>query len=105
MRPLEFCLRQCLSLSSVCPGSFWVCLNTWPPTDWNSAGLRGWLEATLASEAAQAATWRFVICYLPPFHSGTAYPRTQKMRVVADLFEAGGARRNGPPVRCNIRER
>ena len=56
--------------------SFWITLNTWPPSDWNSPALRGWLQATLASPAAKAATWRFVLCYLPPFHSGTAYPRT-----------------------------
>ena len=52
--------------------------------------MRAWLEHTLASGEAQAATWRFVVCYLPPFNAGTAYPDTQKMRVVADLFEAGG---------------
>ena len=24
--------------------SFWVTLNTWPPADWNSTALRGWLQ-------------------------------------------------------------
>ena len=70
--------------------SFWITLNTWPPSDWNSPELREWLQATLASPEARKATWKFVVCYLPPFHSGTGYPRTQKMRVCADLFEAGG---------------
>ena len=70
--------------------SFWITLYTWPPSDWNSPELREWLQATLASPEARKATWKFVVCYLPPFHSGTGYPRTQKMRVCADLFEAGG---------------
>lgn len=69
--------------------SFWVCLNTWSPVDANSSVLREWLTATLCSPEAQLATWRFVICYMPPFNSGSAYPRTQKMRVLVDVFEAG----------------
>jgi hypothetical protein len=70
--------------------SFWLTLNSWPASDWNGAALRGWLREALDSAEARRATWKFVVCYLPPFHSGTAYPDTQKMRVVADLFEAGG---------------
>jgi hypothetical protein len=67
----------------------WTVLDTWNPhVDWNDAGLRRWLADDLA--AAQGATWRFVSSYLPPFNSSTAYPHTQKMRVVVDLLEEAG---------------
>lgn len=67
----------------------WTVLDTWNPhVDWNAPELRAWLKDDL--EKAKGATWRFVSSYLPPFNSSTAYPNTQKMRVVADLFQDAG---------------
>jgi hypothetical protein len=69
--------------------SHWTVLDTWNPrADWNDPALRAWLKRDLAG--ASGATWKFVACYLPPFNSSTAFPHTQKMRVVADVFEAAG---------------
>jgi len=65
--------------------SHWVVLDTWNPhIDWNDPKLREWLRNDLASTDA---TWKFVSSYLPPFSSSTAYPHTQKMRVITDILQ------------------
>jgi hypothetical protein len=66
--------------------SHWVVLDTWNPhIDWNDPRLREWLRQDLANANT---TWKFVSSYLPPFNSSTAYPHTQKMRVIADIIQA-----------------
>ena len=66
----------------------WTVLDTWNPhIDWNDPKLRAWLRKDLASTDA---TWKFVSSYLPPFNSSTAYPHTQKMRVIADILQETG---------------
>jgi hypothetical protein len=67
----------------------WVVLDTWnPAVDWTDPVLRSWLAADLAG--AEDATWKLVSSYLPPFNSSTAYPHTQKMRLIVDLLEEAG---------------
>ena len=67
----------------------WVVLDSWNPhCNWNDNALRDWLRSDLRSAAT--ATWKFVSCYLPPFNSSTAFPHTQKMRVIADILEQSG---------------
>jgi hypothetical protein len=56
--------------------------------DWNDPELRRWLRADL--EAAKDMTWKFVGCYLPPFNSSTQFPRTEKTRIIADIFQETG---------------
>lgn len=66
--------------------SHWTTLDSWNPhMDWNDAAHRAWLKEDLAK--ADKAVWKFVGSYLPPFNSSTAYPKTQKMRVVAGLLQ------------------
>jgi len=68
--------------------SHWTVLDTWNPhVNWNDSELRQWLKQDLASTDA---TWKFVSSYLPPFNSSTAYPHTQKMRVIVDILQETG---------------
>ena len=66
----------------------WTVLDSNPYVDWTDPDLRGWVERDLA--AAQDATWRFVAFHHPPFNSSRAHFGDQRMRVLADVFEAGG---------------
>jgi hypothetical protein len=69
--------------------SHWMVLDTWNPhADWTDPALRQWVQEDWAS--AKQARWKFVSSYMPPFSSSTAYPQGQKMRVLADLWEAAG---------------
>ncbi|MEE3369248.1 MAG: metallophosphoesterase family protein [Planctomycetota bacterium] len=66
----------------------WTVLDSWNPhIDWGDPQLREWLRHDLA---ATDATWKFVSSYLPPFNSSTAYPNTQKMRVIVDILQETG---------------
>lgn len=66
----------------------WTVLDTWnPQINWNDPRLREWLRNDLASTDAP---WKFVSSYMPPFNSSTAYPHTQKMRVVVDILQETG---------------
>ena len=66
----------------------WVVLDSWNPhINWNDPQLREWLRNDLESIDA---TWKFVSSYLPPFNSSTAYPHTQKMRVIVDILQETG---------------
>jgi len=68
--------------------SHWTVLDTWNPhINWNDPMLRKWLRKDLESTDA---TWKFVSSYLPPFNSSTAYPHTQKMRVIVDILQDTG---------------
>jgi len=64
--------------------SHWTVIDTLPHADWNDVTLRDWLRADLRS--ARTKPWRFVLCYLPPFHSGKDY-NWQKMRIASDIFQ------------------
>ncbi len=65
----------------------WVVLDSNPYVDWTDPELRSWVERDLA--AAKDATWRFVAFHHPPFNSSRAHFGDQRMRVLADVFEAG----------------
>jgi hypothetical protein len=65
----------------------WTVLDSNPYVDWTDRDLRGWVERDLA--AARDTTWRFVAFHHPPFNSSRAHFGDQRMRVLADVFEAG----------------
>ncbi len=65
----------------------WTVLDSNPYVDWTDPDLRGWVERDLA--AARDATWRFVAFHHPPFNSSRAHFGDQRMRVLAEVFEAG----------------
>jgi 3',5'-cyclic AMP phosphodiesterase CpdA len=65
----------------------WTVLDSNPYVDWTDPELRAWVERDLA--AARDATWRFVAFHHPPFNSSRAHFGDQRMRVLADVFEAG----------------
>ena len=65
----------------------WTVLDSNPYVDWTDPDLRGWVERDLA--AARDATWRFVAFHHPPFNSSRAHFSDQRMRVLAEVFEAG----------------
>jgi acid phosphatase type 7 len=65
----------------------WTVLDSNPYVDWTDPDLRAWVERDLA--AAKDATWRFVAFHHPPFNSSRAHFGDQRMRVLADVFEAG----------------
>ncbi|MEA2631230.1 MAG: acid phosphatase type 7, partial [Chloroflexota bacterium] len=68
-------------------GAHWAVLDTNAYADWTDPTLRAWLERDLASDAARAATWRFVAFHQPPFHSSKAHADEQRSRVLVDLLE------------------
>jgi hypothetical protein len=65
----------------------WTVLDSNPYVDWTDPELRAWVERDL--DAARDAAWRFVAFHHPPFHSSRAHAGDQRMRVLADVFEAG----------------
>jgi acid phosphatase type 7 len=65
----------------------WTVLDSNPYVDWTDPEIRGWVERDLA--AASDATWRFVAFHHPPFNSSRAHFSDQRMRVMAEVFEAG----------------
>jgi hypothetical protein len=64
----------------------WTVLDSNPYVDWTDGDLRGWVERDLA--AAQGALWRFVAFHHPGFSSAKAHFRYQRMRLLAEVFEA-----------------
>jgi hypothetical protein len=66
----------------------WTVLDSNPYVDWTNPELRGWAERDLA--AARERTWRFVAFHHPGFNSSKAHLNDQQMRLLADVFEAGG---------------
>lgn len=68
-------------------GAHWTILDSNSYVDWTDRELRAWLERDLAGAAG--ATWRFVAFHHPPFNSSHAHRGDQRMRVLADVFEAG----------------
>lgn len=66
----------------------WTVLDSNPYVNWSDPGLRDWVARDLAS--AKGAAWRFVAMHHPPFNSSRAHFGDQRMRLLADIFEAGG---------------
>jgi len=69
-------------------GAHWTVLDSNPYVDWTNRDLRAWVQRDLA--AARGAAWRFVAFHHPGFNSSKAHFNDQQMRLLADLFEAGG---------------
>jgi hypothetical protein len=66
----------------------WTVLDANPYVDWTDRELRAWVERDLA--AARRAAWRFVAIHQPGFQSARKHSDEENMRVMADVFEAGG---------------
>lgn len=66
----------------------WTVLDSNPYVNWMSPKLRSWVERDLAN--AQNRTWRFVAFHHPAFNSSKAHFGDQHMRLLVDVFEAGG---------------
>ena len=66
----------------------WTVLDANPYVDWTDRELRAWVERDLA--AAKPAAWRFVAFHQPGFQSARKHSDEENMRVMADVFEAGG---------------
>jgi 3',5'-cyclic AMP phosphodiesterase CpdA len=67
----------------------WTVLDSNLYMDWTIPALREWVARDLASDAARAATWRFVGFHHPGFNSSTNHFADQWMRVLSPVFEAG----------------
>jgi acid phosphatase type 7 len=68
--------------------SHWTVLDSNPYVDWTNPDLRAWVVRDLA--AARSSTWRFVAFHHPGFNSSKAHFADQQMRLLAEVFEAGG---------------
>jgi hypothetical protein len=66
----------------------WTVLDANVYVDWTDARLRNWVVQDLAK--AKGATWKFVMFHQPGFNSSRAHFTEQQMRLLADVFEAGG---------------
>jgi hypothetical protein len=66
----------------------WTVLDANSYVDWTDPALRAWVERDLAS--ARGATWRFVTFHQPGFNSSKKHFDEQRMRLLAEVFEAGG---------------
>ena len=66
----------------------WTVLDSNPYVQWADPSLRAWVAADLAR--AKAKPWRFVSYHHPGFNSSRAHAKEQQMRLLADVFEAGG---------------
>jgi len=67
--------------------SHWLILDSNPYADWTDPKLRRWIADDLA---ATTATWKFVGFHHPGFNSSKAHRNEQHMRLLSDVFEAGG---------------
>ena len=66
----------------------WTVLDANQYVDWTNPELRDWVARDLAS--ASARPWRLVAFHQPGFNSSVAHFYEQQMRLLADVFEAGG---------------
>jgi len=66
----------------------WTVLDSNTYTDWESPGLKAWLEADL--KAAQGATWRIVALHHPLFQSSRSHFDDQWMRPISPILEKYG---------------
>jgi hypothetical protein len=65
----------------------WTVIDSNVYVDWTDPALRAWVERDLAS--ARGATWRFVAFHHPGFNSSRKHFDEQRMRLMAEVFEAG----------------
>jgi 3',5'-cyclic AMP phosphodiesterase CpdA len=65
----------------------WTILDANSYVDWTDPDVRAWVERDLA--AARDATWRFVAFHHPAFNSAKAHFGDQRMRVIAEVLQAG----------------
>jgi 3',5'-cyclic AMP phosphodiesterase CpdA len=72
-----------------CGDVHWTVLDANQYVDWTNRELREWVERDLAS--ASGAAWRLVAFHQPGFNSSVAHFDEQQMRLLADVFEHGGA--------------
>jgi 3',5'-cyclic AMP phosphodiesterase CpdA len=66
----------------------WTVLDSNPYVQWADPDLRAWVADDLAK--AKDKPWRFVAFHHPPFNSSKAHFDEQQMRLLSDIFEAGG---------------
>ena len=66
----------------------WTVLDSNVYTDWDSPGMKAWLEADLA--AAKQATWRIVALHHPLFQSSRSHFDDQWMRPISPILEKYG---------------
>jgi hypothetical protein len=66
----------------------WTVLDSNPYVQWADPGLRAWVADDLAK--ARDKPWRFVAFHHPGFNSSRAHSEEQQMRLLCDVFEAGG---------------
>jgi acid phosphatase type 7 len=66
----------------------WTVLDSNPYVDWTNLDLRAWVVRDLAT--ARSCTWRFVAFHHPGFNSSKAHFADQQMRLLSEVFEAGG---------------
>jgi acid phosphatase type 7 len=66
----------------------WTVLDSNPYVQWADPGLRTWVADDLAR--AKDKPWRFVAFHHPGFNSSKAHFDEQQMRLLCDVFEAGG---------------
>jgi predicted phosphodiesterase len=66
----------------------WTVLDANPYVDWTDPVLRNWVAQDLAN--AKGATWKFVMFHQPGFNSSREHFSEQQMRLLADVFQAGG---------------
>ena len=65
----------------------WTVLDSNTYVDWTDPSLRAWVERDLAS--ARNAAWRFVAFHHPGFNSARSHFGDQRMRILAEVLEAG----------------
>ncbi|MDQ6700004.1 MAG: metallophosphoesterase, partial [Acidobacteriota bacterium] len=66
----------------------WTVLDSNPYVDWTNPARVAWIANDLA--AAKSAQWRFVAFHHPGFNSSKTHFQDQWMRVLSEVFEAGG---------------
>ena len=66
----------------------WTVLDANPYVQWADPTLRAWVANDLAG--AKDKAWRFVSFHHPGFNSSRAHFKEQQMRLLSDVFEAGG---------------
>ena len=66
----------------------WTVLDANRYVQWADPGLRAWVADDLLK--ARDKPWRFVAFHHPGFNSSRAHADEQQMRLLADVFEAGG---------------
>lgn len=87
-KELGFTWPQMANYSFDYGNAHWLVLDANEYVNWTDLVLRNWVARDLAS--AKGATWKFVMFHQPGFNSSRAHFSEQQMRLLADVFEAGG---------------